>query len=785
MITNRKKTSESTEPLREAKQAQAAVPAALALAILFGLFPALCMAVPQENPAASFRLPRECPAVLGCWFWMDGELSPNGYEAFLDLVARHSAYNYLTASLRLSEKELTDTLVHDQIKRAVTYAQHYSMGIVMDLDVRLARNAFAALYPDELQKMVCLREIDLSEVADTEIQIVSNTLSDHYTGQSKVPYICLKGQLVRVYGYQRSGNQPILSDTIQDITSSCRVLQSLPEKVALSIPAEKSGSGKKACALVSFTYLTPEVFSPHIMDFQRSLIRQYADISLTGACKDEWGYPPCFDGNPAKNDFWYSVYAGQCYASRNNGRDLLRDFLLMYLGEQGRESTRQAAINHYLEMSRERNGLIEQDFYLAVKEILGKDAFVATHPTWYPYPDSREFKKNGLDWWIARRDWAQTDEITPFCIRTSLSKKWNSPLWYNMYYSSDPADYGYSVWSHALGGGRINYHPPYPGVTVEQRRKILLRGEQMKADCRIRLLNFITRSPLDCPVAVIFGQACAMNWAGPSYEDVGLDCAERFWQAGYPADLIPSTEIGDPALRLSRDGYIQYGPQKYQAVILYHPEFENPDTAQFFQRAANTKTALVRIGPWTRDFNANSFNPDQLLPGQMRAVDDTASAVSLVLGHLKNNNVPSQTPCSDWMTFGNLKTIRPPTKGLCRLIDGTCIFLSGEKQVSGDRIQTVLNMNGHTVSVDAVGVIGLRWSDDGSLEALAAGGLRYLKTGSVEIELSQPTDLALWQDGQGHWQGVLQDHTGPIAETLKSFTTNWLQIVSPPPLCDN
>ena len=156
----------------------------------------------------------------------------------------------------------------------------------------------------------------------------------------------------------------------------------------------------------------------------------------------------------------------------------------------------------------------------------GTHAVVATHPTWWPYPDRREFKKNGLDWWIAKRDWAQTDEITPYCVRTSLAKKWNSPLWFNMYYSPNLADYQAELWAGALTGGRIDYHPLWPvdeNTTPHvELYQALLRGGLMRGDCRVRLLNFITRSPLDCPVAVVFGQPCAMNWAGPAYDDVGL-----------------------------------------------------------------------------------------------------------------------------------------------------------------------------------------------------------------------------------------------------------------------
>lgn len=49
-------------------------------------------------------------------------------------------------------------------------------------------------------------------------------------------------------------------------------------------------------------------------------------------------------------------------------------------------------------------------------------------PTWWPNPDTREFKKNGLDWWVATRDGAWCDEVTPYCVGTALAKKWGNPV---------------------------------------------------------------------------------------------------------------------------------------------------------------------------------------------------------------------------------------------------------------------------------------------------------------------------------------------------------------------
>src|SRR5690606_29196052 len=136
--------------------------------------------------------------------------------------------------------------------------------------------------------------------------------------------------------------------------------------------------------------------------YQREILQQYADAPLAGACKDEWGFPGRFA--PRTNDLWYSAFMAKAYAQQRDGRDLLRDMLLMTYGETGAKADRIATINHYMEMYWKRNGEIETDYYHAIKEIFGKEAMSGTHATWFPFPGHQEIFKNGLSWWVSKRD---------------------------------------------------------------------------------------------------------------------------------------------------------------------------------------------------------------------------------------------------------------------------------------------------------------------------------------------------------------------------------------------
>lgn len=738
----------------------------------------------QEPTAVQTRLPNDTLPVLGCWFWHDDEFAPEGYRPFLDQVGRHAAYNLLTTSIRAPEQEVTDPRVHDQIGRAAAYARRFGIGLVMDLDVRLARAAYRQAYPDEMQEMLRLREVALPEVGQAELRITSVMRGDHYTFRA-TPYIPLTGRVVRVYTYER-GPGGIVPGSLRLLPPSAyRVKEASAYTVRVTIPDGAVPRGRWACLLAAFAHFTPDVFAPHLLSFQRAILRQYADLPLAGACKDEWGFPPCFDGCPEKNDFWFSEPMAAEYARRTGGRDLVADCLLMYLGEPGREAERQAAINHFMAMCWQRNAAVEEDFYRATKETFGRKAIVGTHATWWPNPDPREFWKNGLDWWVARRDLAQTDEVTPYPVRTALAKKWGSAVWYNMFYASSVEEYHRELWCHALGGGRINYHPAYPSEEpVDRTMAALLRGGLMRGDCRVRLLNYVSRSPIDCPVAVIFGHAGAMNWAGPTYDDVGLALTDALWRAGYPADLIPADEIAAGALKIGRDGPVRYGAQRYAAVVLYHPEFEPAATAAFFRRAARGKTALYRLGEWTRDFEARPFDGAAALPASMEAFRDVKACAAAVISRLRDAGIAPQTPATKTIGWDRASA-GPPPAGQLRLVDGTHILLAGAKEVSGDPIQATLTLNGQRVRVAAIGVAAVRLDAEGRLEALAAGGLRRFEGGGLQLSLAEPVDLALWRDRHGRWRGVLQGWEGPVPAALAALTQQWQRLALPEPLDDH
>ena len=713
---------------------------------------------------------------IGCWFPMAEEFKPEGYKRFLDLHAKHSAFKLLTTSIRYPV-EVSDPKVHDQIKAAAVYARSLGMGIVMELDVPFARILFAEKYPEDLQGLVRLRDVVLQGVG--EVSLAVEPLNGGTHGFYTKGFDSVAGRLLRVYSYS-SGAQGI--ESVEDITGRCKVDQADARGVKVTIPCTAQDKGRTACVMARFDLLTPDMFSPNLTDFELQLLRQYADVPLAGVCKDEWGFCPS-SGN-SNTDLWYSNSLAKEYARSRPGQELLRDLLLMSKGEKGRTGERASAVNHYMEMWWQRNAEIETKYYHAIKQVFGNDAMVGTHPTWWPYPNTMEVFKNGLDWWAVKRDLAQTDESTPFCVRTALAKKWHSPLWYNMYYEASVKPYEEDLWRHALGGGRMNFHPLHPSPKETLTTSLLsVGGKLLRADCRIRLLNLISTAPIDCPVAIIFSHPRVANWADPGTGDAGVAVCDALWKDGYYADLIPSSEIEAGALKLAADGRIQYGPQTYAAVVFYQPQYERPSAGEFFRKAAATgKTALYRIGDWTMDFDGNPVDARTLLPAAMTA-SDAATCTAAIIAQLKASGYHPQTPCTMRNHSGvGSASMMPKPSGQCRLLDGTIILASGEKDVLGDPIQKTLNVDGQEVAFDAVGVAAVRLDKDGKLEALAAGGLKRFAVGNTKIELPQRIDVALWKDTKGVWQGVLQDYEGEVSADLAALCKHWTRLQVPEPL---
>jgi hypothetical protein len=272
----------------------------------------------------------------------------------------------------------------------------------------------------------------------------------------------------------------------------------------------------------------------------------------------------------------------------------------------------------------------------------------------------------------------------------------------------------------------------------------LLASPAVRAENRIRLLNYVSQAPRDCPVAVVFAHAAAANWLGPRFGDLGIDFAEALWREGFPADVIPSTEIESGALRISEDGRVCYGAQRYRALVFLNTEYEPKATFDFLRRAARSNTITF--------------------------LRDTAAAAGVVAGAGLD---PTPGRVAAFLRGSYTAHDNPPD--LARLTDGTCILARGERDPAGDAIDETFYCGSTKVRARATGVFAIRLSGASEWKAMAGSGVRLVDAGPLHIEFAQPIDFALWRDAQGVPHGVVQGDA-PVPEPLLQLTKDWTRL---------
>lgn len=715
------------------------------------------------TPVFSFAaapVPEKPVPEIGCWFWNDeafyepGEPGHRAREKFLDTIAEYQAFDTLVVSPR-SRTDLDDPALHEAVKDAViTAREKFGIKTLLDADIRMARHSYVDAHPDKCQEKLLFAKSESTGETEVRLSFSAGQLTDHYTG-GQGPYTVLKNRLVRSWTFLENESGEIVPGSIKDVTAQTEWTSSdLENADALYTFSETEKTEKRIFAAASaFTYHYPDLFSKEMIDFETNLVRSYADTPLFGTCKDEWGFPPCPEPDRTITEYWFSDTMASAYF-RETGRDLVDDLFLTRFPQTGRTEDRFGAVDAYNRLCRERNVEIETAFVRAAKESFGPEAFASVHPTWYPYPGCREFRKNGLDWWQVPRSVAQTDESAPYYCRTSLSKKTNS-VWINMFYASEPNDYAAEHWSDLLAGGRVDLHPIWPcgadelsKPCVERLTRILDAGNA-EARRKIRNVDLISNAPLWSPAAVIFGDFAVMNFARSEWDRVSaaIRICDTLSQRGYPADLLPVSETA--CMKLDEHGFLQYGCQSYKTVILAGET--HSDAADFL------RLRQILEGSSTSVKTISLVEPDE-------KYDELGNAAA---DELESAGIPSVTPWTRQKSWG-AGIVRPARAGIARYVDNTYIWVHAEENAEGDRF--VLDREKNPVSGSneicavARGFLALRFDEKGSLIALAAGNLESFSGCGVELtpeiirkkytspETPYPPNIALIKDQNGVFQ---------------------------------
>lgn len=382
-------------------------------------------------------------------------------------------------------------------------------------------------------------------------------------------------------------------------------------EIAVTFRGAKAGQTVAVC--IGFPQPIVDLAHPMLIPYFKDMVRHALELGADGVFSDEWGYDmilkivqpnPYDDTELNLRHVSYSVWFEEKYRE-TTGEPLFENLLsLFYAVDKG--TRRKDVINGYLKTLRLLCTENEGQMYDAVKEIMGQDAFWGVHPTWWGSVDSLnfEFLKNGFYWWDAKRDYAQTDEMILYSIRTALAHRFSSPVWYNMWYSMGTRDintYYEETWRNLRYGGRthyLGYECPNEAVVLELKPQGMLESiEEM--DARVRMFDGVVSQP-DCRLLILFGYESVSNWADIGMEipflpqnprlDRVLNTTNELFQS-ILCDLVPSYAVENGTLFLNRKGKAQYGTQEYDAVIALYPEGTSSVVKEFLFGLSGSKFA--------------------------------------------------------------------------------------------------------------------------------------------------------------------------------------------------
>ena len=150
-----------------------------------------------------------------------------------------------------------------------------------------------------------------------------------------------------------------------------------------------------------------------------------------------------------------------------------------------------------------------------------------------------------------------------------------------------------------------------------------------------------------------------------------------------------------------------------------------------------------------------------------------ATEAGKIVGRLKTRGVITYAPAINSCLIRR----RSQTRGHIRHRQDP--LASGVHDVSGDPIKGDFDLDGRKVNAEAAGVLAVRFRADGSLDALAAGGLKNFNGGGITLQFDTPVDIAFWHDDTGAPKGALQNWPGPVPECLLALTPDWLRLATP------
>ena len=623
-----------------------------------------------------------------CWKWQDSTLEEDLEQSVSALLNRFSA-GKVFISLGWITRPFNDMFLQQKIKECAALLAAHGVGLCVETCLRSEAEWFYRLYEtDPPAYLASFKEIALDSEGNGTV-LINTTPVYHYWRKTETSGPQLVGG---AWSFDSAGVEeqrfydPV---TLKNITCGVSLEDAGDSVRRLTVRGGKKCAGQTACVCLLSRQAIPDLASPMLPGFYREMVKELKNSGVSGVFSDEWGYGIIIDikePNPYDDKELFLEHLSvsdsfaDTYAERHAGYALADDMLHMRYCPETDPMVRVTAINRYIDTLRHIAARNDSDMYDIAKQTLGKDTFYGVHPTWWGSVDKLNFEvfKNGFYWWEAKRDIAQTDEEVILPIRTALSHKWDSHIFYNMWYSMGTQDiltYYKETYRNIRHGGRTHYHAykcPNEPVVLELAADGLLEGLEMM-EKHVRVIDDVQKTALDCRVLVLFGMEAVTNWhlAGctvPPWRpenkpmDAVLNTAHALFERTL-CDLVPTSEIAGGSLRIE-NGHAVYGSQEYDAVVLWYPDSMDAKCYPFLSGLDSKK--LIVCGSAEVYNNGGHVSEDDL------AVLDGA-AVTLP-------EIPSAERLADMLGAMGIQSGRIPSG--CVMQDGAWIFAAdGEKPV--------------------------------------------------------------------------------------------------------
>lgn len=663
------------------------------------------------------------------WKWDDSILDREIFTKKLKDIVNRCNFDVIAVSphdIQNIDLSITSPEFKSCVKFASDFLARYGRKLVLEIDVGQYAE-FGRVFskaPDKFMHLARLYDAMLDEKGCATIDVIpTNAIKAQFTTRR------IYKKAIGIYGaWVVTPTEDMTFADGSEIPAKdfCELVDS-DDKQQIIIDAGKQNAGKQIVLYTDVLLDNPDKMSDEYRQSEIELIEEMSDTGISGVTVDEWGIRPTTENGTIPN-LYISEDMKKCYF-KHCVRDLYKDLLYFHHTPDNDKGISILVVNKYIETIRKRMSEDDAAIYDTTKRVLGEDAFVGFHPTWYCAPDgfAVESVYNGMDWWQVKRDYSQTDERVMIPIRLAMARGAKTPIWYNMWYSQRTLDiktYFKETWVNARFGGRtdyLGYECNEPGVVLNLYQDGLLESVSDMDEVATKINDFQNSLP-DSRVLCLFAMEQFTNWqitehgcrtVNPKmkgHKDI-VSFANKLFANNILFDLVPTSEIDRCTLRVE-NGKIKYFNHDYDAIIIAGPDGMSQKAVDFISSCEKITSNMIMVGEcnWLNDGTQCKETFDFIKNKYPMDIDPT-EIVKLIIEMRVAQNMTSNSAVFE---------------------DGSVIFTTDGEQNIGNPLEVEFELEGNLIKFKGTDILAFRIKDGvpefrfGTAEVLTINGVSLI-----------------------------------------------------------